>query len=129
MLDTPKGKKDLRDYFESTVATVKLRPVSLSEIVVRPRYLQGVKVDQADLGAVATVSAPQHYSLPSDATRSGLTVYETAVPVAYSWDGETSPMFIAIWHAWSREKARWLPWRLVLYDPTMKATIVPPPHP
>jgi hypothetical protein len=129
MLDTPENRTRLEGFFESTVSTVRLRPVSIEEIVVRPRFLRGREIPQASLGRDATVTAPAHYSLPMDASRARLTVYETAVPVSYTWEGETSPMFIAIWHAWSTERSRWLPWRLVMYDPTMKATIVPPPHP
>jgi hypothetical protein len=129
MLDTPDGTNKLRRFFESTVSTVKLRPVSLNEIVVRTRFLRGREVIQDSLGRDATITAPDHYSLPMDASRAQLTVYETAVPVSYTWDGKTSPMFVAIWHAWSDERSRWLPWRLVMYDPTMTATIVPPPHP
>lgn len=130
MLDTPEEGTKARRFFESTVSTVKLRPVSLDEIVVRPRFLRGREIGQESLGSEATVTPPPtRYGLTQDAPRARLTVYETAVPVSYTWDGETSPMFISIWHAWSAERSRWLPWRLVLYDPTRKATIVPPPHP
>lgn len=121
--------KQGRSYFESSVSTVKLRPVSLDELVVRTRYLRGLEIEHEPLGALGTVAAPERYALPQNPERAGLTIYETAVPVSYTWDKQTSPMFIAIWHAWSSDRERWLPWRLVMYDPTMNATIVPPPHP
>lgn len=119
-----------RSMFEAMVSTVKLRPVSLEEIVVRTRYFRGKEITAKDnLGNPGTVTAAGRYGIPEDAQRGGLTVYETAVPVSYTWDKQTSPMFIAIWHAWSNERARWLPWRLTVYDPTYRATVVPPPHP
>lgn len=128
--ESSEERRKYASVFESMVSTVKLRPVSLDEIVVRARYLRGDEITpDENLGNPGTVTAAGRYGLPEDPKRGGLTVYETAVPVSYTWDGETSPMFIAIWHAWSTERGRWLPWRLVVYDPTYRATVVPPPHP
>src|SRR5690606_24288336 len=57
-LDTPEEATKARRFFESTVSTVKLRPVSLDEIVVRPRFLRGREIGQESLGSEATVTPP-----------------------------------------------------------------------
>lgn len=124
--DDEEAIQKYRSLWESTASTIAFRPVSLGEVRVRPRYINGEPVPQPDLGREEITTAPTRYGLPEDPVISSMTIIEFVVPIMHIWEGEETPMWWGVWLAKHPESGDWLPWRFSLYDPTREGTLIGP---
>lgn len=126
--DAPEEEKvTLRAYWMRLADTVAMRPISVDEVLVRLRYIDGREVPQPDLGGLAKISASSRYGLDDDPIRSRLTVYEVLVPVLYKFDRTEGPVWWGMWFAQRPfDGGAWLPYKSVIYDTASVRVIAVP---
>jgi len=135
-------------FWEETASPFALRPISLEEVDVRPRFINGEKIEYEGPGRQSGVAiSPDRYEIPGvrtvarsrgggepsasvlrerEAVRAGLTIYEVLVPVLYRWEETEAPAYLGLWFAWDRINRRWVIWQISTYELTDAGVSISP---
>lgn len=128
ILDSGDAEKiaHLKSFWQELAGVVARHPISIKDAIVRPRYINGQRIDQPDLGSTTWIVAKGRYRITEDAVRGRLTVYEFIVPVLYQYESVQGPAWWGVWLAKKPGSGKWVQWRSVIYDPAaIGAGVVP----
>jgi len=125
--------KKLKRFWESTASPVAFRPVSLDDVRVLPRYIQGQEITQPQFLCRQKNVSRTRYELTNAPQRSkgdqkfnasipvryDMTIYELIVPVYQKQTlrnyKQESPGYLGIWLAWDQGTEQWMIWQICGY--------------
>lgn len=128
-----KALSTVKSVWESMAETIALHPISLDEVTVRLRSLDGkVFPTPDDRTSTTTVTMPDRWpALAGDPAANKYTIIELMVPVFYfrasgAEPPVQAPVYFSIWFVWDKAAREWRIHQTRLYNPMRIANLICP---